>query len=64
MSLSLFLLGLYVFLQSAVYLAWFTVDPKLLGFVGMLFVVVVIIEALFLVYRGRPLIHLAHKETV
>lgn len=44
MFLSLFLLGLYVFLQSAVYLAWFSVDPKLLGFVGMTFVVVLIIE--------------------
>lgn len=47
MSLSLFVLGLYVFLQSAVYLAWFSVDPKFLGFVGMAFVAVLIIEVLF-----------------
>lgn len=47
MNLSQFLLGLYVFLQSAVYLTWFTVDPKLLGFVGIAFVVVLLIEALW-----------------
>lgn len=46
MKLSTFILGLFVFLQSAVYLAWFAVDPKLLGVVGMAFVVVLIIEAL------------------
>lgn len=47
MSLSIFILGLYVFLQSAVYLTWFAVDPKLLGFVGITFVIVLIIETLF-----------------
>lgn len=47
MSLSMFILTLFVFLQSAVSLAWFSVDPKLLGFVGMAFVVVIIIEALW-----------------
>lgn len=54
MSLSLFVLGLYVFLQSAVYLAWFTVDPKLIGFIGMAFVVILILETI-LVVNGRPL---------
>ena len=44
--LSSFLLALYVFLQSAVYLAWFAVDPKLLGFVGIAFVIVFLIECL------------------
>lgn len=52
MSLSSFLLALFVFLQSAVYLAWFTVDPKLLGFVGLAFVVVFIVEVV-LVATGR-----------
>ena len=47
MNLSLFILGLYIFLQSAVYLTWFTVDPKLLGFVGIAFVVVLVVEALW-----------------
>lgn len=47
MSLSMFILGLYVFLQSSVLLDWFKVDPKLQGFVGMAFVVVLIIEALW-----------------
>ena len=55
MSLSLFVLALYIFLQSAVYLAWFTVDPKLLGYVGMLFVLIVILEALAIA-SGRPLL--------
>lgn len=55
MSLSLFVLALYVFLQSAVYLAWFTVDAKLLGYVGMLFVIIVVVEALF-AYSGKPLL--------
>lgn len=51
--LSSFLLALFVFLQSAVYLTWFTVDPKLLGFIGIAFVVVFIIEILLGAY-GRP----------
>ena len=51
MNLSTFILALFVFLQSAVYLAWFSVDPKLLGFVGIAFVVVLIIEVLW-----RPLV--------
>lgn len=55
MSLSLFVLGLFVFLQSAVYLAWFSVDPKFLGFVGMAFVVILVIETFFSV-AGRPLV--------
>lgn len=58
MSLSTFLLGLYVFLQSAVYLSWFTVDPKLQGIVGIVFVVVLLVEALWhpiTLYKRRPL---------
>lgn len=47
MNLSLFILGLYVFLESAVDLKWFNVDPKLLGFVGIAFVVVLLVEALW-----------------
>lgn len=47
MSLSTFILGLFVFLQSAVYLAWFDVDAKLLGFVGMAFVVVLVLETVW-----------------
>lgn len=45
MSLSLFVLALWVFLQSYVQLGWGTVDAKLLGWVGILFVVVVVVEA-------------------
>lgn len=52
MFLSIFLLGLFVFLQSAVLLKWFVVDDKLLGFVGIAFVVVLILEAL-LFFSGR-----------
>jgi len=46
----MFILALFVFLQSAVYLAWFAVDAKLLGFVGIAFVVV-----LFLEWLWRPI---------
>lgn len=56
MSLSIFILGLWVFLQSYVVLGWGTVDAKLIGFVGMAFVVCLIVEALFVVYRGTPLL--------
>lgn len=56
MPLSMLLLALYVFLQSAVYLAWFAVDNKLLGLVGMAFVVVLLIETLFFVVHERPLV--------
>lgn len=54
MSLSLFVLALWVFLQSSVSLGWFTVDPKLIGAVGVFFVLVVVFEALFFVVRGKP----------
>lgn len=53
MYLSTFILVLYVFLQSSVYLAWFAVDNKLLGFVGMAFVIVFLVEVL-LGYAGKP----------
>ena len=45
MKLSLFVLGLFVLLQSVVYLSWFTVDFKFLGWVGIVFVIVLLIEA-------------------
>jgi hypothetical protein len=57
-NLSTFILGLFVFLQSAVLLGWFAVDNKLLGFVGMAFVVVLVFEVLFLTYRGKPFLPL------
>lgn len=60
MNLSLFVLGLYVFLQSAVYLAWFNVDPKLLGFIGIAFVIILIIETVLGV-AGRP-VRLFHRN--
>lgn len=44
MRLSTFILGLFVFLQAGALLTWFTVDPKLLGIVGMAFVIVLIVE--------------------
>lgn len=46
MNLSTFILGLWVFLISSVDLGWFAVDIKLIGVVGIAFVVVLIIEAL------------------
>lgn len=47
MSLSLFVLALYVLLQSAPAFGWFNVDPKFTGFVGIVFVIVVVLEAIF-----------------
>ena len=52
MSVSLFVLALYVFLQSAPAYFKFTVDPKLTAFVGLVFVVIVVVEAV-LVSTGR-----------
>jgi hypothetical protein len=51
MSLSLFVLALYVFLQSSPAFGWFSVDPKFTAFVGLLFVAVVVLEAIF---SGAP----------
>lgn len=47
-----FVLVLYVFLQSAPAYNWFTVDPKLVAFVGMVFVIAAIVEVV-LYARGR-----------
>lgn len=55
MALSMFLLALFVFLQSVVYLSWFAVDSKLIGFVGIAFVVVLVLEALGTVNWSVPL---------
>lgn len=44
---SFFVLVLWVFLQSAAVYKWFSVDPKLVAFVGMVFVVVVVVETLW-----------------
>jgi len=52
MPISLFVLALYVFLQSATAYGWFSVDPKLVAFVGLVFVVIVVVEAV-LVGTGR-----------
>lgn len=56
MPISIFVLALWVFLQSAATYAWFTVDPKLVAFIGIVFVVLVLVEAWFVGYRGRPLL--------
>jgi hypothetical protein len=56
MYLSLFILALWVLLDSFNRLAWFAIDNRLIGFVGIAFVVAVIIEAYGL-FRGRPLLN-------
>lgn len=48
---ALFVLALYVFLQSAPAFGWFSVDPKFTAFVGMVFVVTLVVEFL-LGHRG------------
>lgn len=47
MSLSTFVLGLWVFLISSRSLEWFAVDQKLIGFVGIAYVVILVIEAIW-----------------
>lgn len=47
MSFSLFVLALYVFLQSSSALGWFAVDPKFMAVVGMVFVIAVVVDAIF-----------------
>jgi hypothetical protein len=49
MSLSFFVLTLYVLLESVTALGWFQIDPRFIGAVGIAFVVIVIFEAV----RGR-----------
>lgn len=58
MPISIFLLTLYVFLQSASSpaLAWIDPAVKLTAIVGIVFVVSVLVEAFFWVYRGQPLL--------
>lgn len=55
--MSAVLLVLYVFLQSSASLGWFAVDPKLIGAVGIVFVVLALLEG-FVFYAGRhPFAH-------
>jgi uncharacterized membrane-anchored protein len=46
MSISSFVLGLFVFLQSSALLGWFSVDNKLVGAVGIVFVAILVLEAI------------------
>lgn len=55
--MSLFLLALYVFLQSAPAFHWFTVDPKFTAFVGIVFVIAVVVEGIFVVRGRHPFWH-------
>jgi hypothetical protein len=52
MNLSHFVLALYVLLESFVYLKFVSVDPKLIGVIGVAFVVILIIETVY----GRGLL--------
>jgi hypothetical protein len=54
MPLSLFVLALYVFLQSVATLQWFSIDPKLTAWVGLIFVFVVIFDAAFWLRANHP----------
>ncbi len=59
MNLSTFVLALWVFLVStSVQLAWFTVDVRLIGFVGLAFVVIALLETL----RGAPLLPARRRD--
>jgi hypothetical protein len=52
MPFSLFVLALYVFMQSVPAFGWFSVDPKATAYAGMLFVICVVLEAIF--YNRLP----------
>lgn len=54
MPFSLFVLALYVFLQSAPAFKWFSVDPKFTAFVGVAFVVVVVFDAAYWARSTHP----------
>lgn len=54
MPFSLFVLALYVFLQSSPALGWFTVDPKLTAVVGILFVLAVVFDGVFWARTAHP----------
>jgi len=57
MNLSLFLLAFYVLLQSAPVYGWFDAAPKLTAFVGIAFVVVLVLEAFTYFRTGHTLWH-------
>ena len=54
MSFSLFVLALYVLLQSVPAFGWFSVDPKFTAFVGIAFVITVIVESVFWARGSHP----------
>lgn len=54
MSFSLFVLALYVLLQSLTVLGKFAIDAKFTAWVGIVFVIAVIVDAAFWVRAGRP----------
>lgn len=62
MSVSTFLLALFVFLVSTseAYLGWFTTDPKFIGIVGVAFVIGLIIENWFA--EGHPSLRLWRRK--
>jgi hypothetical protein len=54
MPFSLFVLALYIFLQSAPVLGWIDAAPKFTAYVGILFVLVVVFDAAFWVRSTHP----------
>jgi NADH:ubiquinone oxidoreductase subunit 3 (subunit A) len=54
MPLSYFVLMLWVFLTSTVQLGWWTVDGRLLGFIGLAAVVIFVLESLSVVTWRVP----------
>lgn len=54
MPFSLFVLALYVFLQSAPAFHWFTVDPKFTAFIGIVFVVAVVVDGVLWARTAHP----------
>jgi len=52
---SVLVLALYIFLKEAPVLGWFALpDPKLIAIIGILFVLVVVFDAVYWVRTSHP----------
>lgn len=63
MPFSLFVLALYVLLQSLEALGKFSIDPKFTAWVGIIFVAVVVFDAAFWARSSHPAWFRRHTTT-
>lgn len=55
MSLSTLLLTLFVLFQALAYLGWYSVGAKILGVIGLAYVIVLVLELLGVLRLNLPL---------